>query len=240
VIYPAGQPWEHVPKIEEGANIYMGQTMLLMPDLAQMQVKLGIREAYIDRMNTGLKARVALPNRTLDGEVDSVASVAKPAAWWNGNTVRYDTIVKLPSVPGLRPGMSAEVEVTIDRHEDVLTIPVAAVVETAQGAFCWVKTPAGAEQRSLQLGDTNDRFTVVKAGLQEGDEVVLHPFAFEEARALALQAVDEAAVQEPKATEASESPGAGTKPKSPGNVNKQKSKPQGVQPKQVDSKSKEI
>ena len=88
VIYPTGQPWERVPEIEEGTNIYMGQTMLLMPDLSQMQVKLGIRESYIDRMNAGLKARVALPNRTLDGKVTSVASVAKPAAWWNGNTVR--------------------------------------------------------------------------------------------------------------------------------------------------------
>ena len=197
VIYPTGQPWERVPEIEEGANIYMGQTMLLMPDLSQMQVKLGIRESYIDHMNTGLRARVALPNQTLDGEVDSVASVAKPAAWWNGNTVRYDTIVRLPSVPGLMPGMSAEVEVIVAEHQDVLTVPVAAIVETAQGAFCWVKTVEGTEKRIVQLGDTNDRFTVVEAGLQEGDEVVLHPFAFEEAKALALQPGDKTEMQDP-------------------------------------------
>ena len=200
VIYPTGQPWERVPKIEEGANIYMGQTMLLMPDLAQMQVKLGIREKYIERMSTGLKARIALPKRRLEGEVDSVASVAKPAAWWNGNTVRYDTVVKLPSVPGLMPGMSAEVEVIIAEHRDVLTVPVAALVEVAQGAFCWVKTAQGAEKRSLQLGDSNERFTVVEAGLQEGDEVVLNPFAFEEARTLA-QPVDESELPDANAPE---------------------------------------
>jgi HlyD family secretion protein len=199
VIYPTGQPWERVPEIEEGTNIYMGQTMLLMPDLSQMQVKLGIREAYIERMSTGLKARVALPNRTLHGEVDSVASVAKPAAWWNGNTVRYDTVVKLPSIPGLMPGMSAEVEVIVAEHRDVLTVPVAALVECAQGAFCWVKTAEGAEKRSLELGDTNDRFTVVKEGLQQGDKVVLNPFAFAEAKSLAQQAGDESDVQDPNA-----------------------------------------
>jgi HlyD family secretion protein len=197
VIYPTGQPWERVPEIEEGANIYMGQTMLLMPDLSQMQVKLGIRESFIDRMNTGLTARVALPNRTLDGEVTSVASVAKPAAWWNGNTVRYDTVVTLGSVTGLMPGMSAEVEVIVAEHRDVLTIPVAAIVDTAQGVFCWIKTETGPVKTSLNLGDSNDRFTIVKAGLQAGDRVLLNPLALEEAKALTEQPSDDATAQDP-------------------------------------------
>lgn len=232
VIYPKGQPWERVPEIEEGASIYMGQTMLLMPDLNQMQVKLGIPESYIERMSAGLKARVALPNRILDGEVDSVASVAKPAAWWNGNTVRYDTIVKLPSIPGLKPGMSAEVEVIIAQYEDVLTIPVAAVVEAAQGNYCWVKTPDGAKKCSLQLGDTNNRFTVVEEGLQEDDEVMLHPFAFEEAMMLAQQPRDDTEVQKSKTIDISKSPGTGSKSKPSVDPKKQKPKPK------MDSKSK--
>lgn len=197
VIYPTGKPWEWVPEIEEGANVYLGQTMLLMPDLSQMQVKVGIRESFIDRMKPGLKARVSLANQTLAGEVTTVAAVTGPAGWWNGNTVRYDTIVKLPSIPGVMPGMSAEVEVTLAQYKDVLTVPVAAIVDTARGAFCWVKTADGTERRTLELGDTNDRFTVVETGLQEGDEVVLHPFAFKEARDLALQPSAETEVQEP-------------------------------------------
>jgi len=240
VIYPTARPWERTPEIEEGATVYMGQTMLLMPDMTKMQVKISIHESFIDRMKPGLDARVALPDRTLAGEVSSVASVAEPAGEWNGYVVKYDTLIKLPSVPGLRPGMSAEVEVILDRHTDVLTIPVAALVETAQGAFCWVRTAAGAERRSLQLGDTNDVFTVVKTGLKEGDEVVLHPFAFKEAQALALKPYDEVKVQEPESTKPLGSPGAGTKSESPGNANKQTSKPQGLKPKQVDSQSTKI
>jgi HlyD family secretion protein len=232
VIYPTGKPWEYVPEIEEGAAIYMGQTMLLMPDLTNMQVKIGIRESFIDRMKPGQKAKVSLPNQTLEGEVSSVASVTGPAGWWNGNTVRYDTIVKLPSVPWLRPGMSAEVEIIIAQHENVLMIPVAAVVESAQGDYCWIKTTDGTKKCSLQLGDTNDRFTVVEAGLQEGDEVVLHPFAFQEAKTLAEQPRDDAEVQEPKATDVSKSTRTGFKSKPSGDPKKQKLKPQ------VDSKSK--
>ncbi len=234
VIYPTGKPWEYVPEIEEGATVHMGQTLLLMPDLSKMQVKISIHESFIDRMRPGLAARVALPDRTLCGEVSSVASVTEPAGEWNGYVVKYDTLIALPSVPGLRPGMSTEVEVILDRHENVLTIPVAAVVETAQGDFCWVKAAEGVERRSLQLGDTNNVFTVVRAGLKEADKVVLNPFAFQEARALAAKPRDQAEPREPKSAEA---PDSGAKPKSPGNVNKQKSKSQGVKTRQVDSQS---
>jgi HlyD family secretion protein len=221
VIHPSAAQWENAPEIEEGATVYMGQTMLLMPDLSKMQVKVGIKESFVDRIRPGLAARVTLRDRTLDGEVSSVASVTGPAGWWNANTVKYDTIIKLPSVEGLKPGMSAEVEVIIDRHENVLTIPVAAVVETDQGDFCWVKTASGPKRRSLKLGDTNDVFTVVEAGLKEGDEVMLNPFAFEDAQTDNLKPNKEA---KPHESESAESPESGTKSKSRSNSNKQNSK----------------
>ena len=78
--------------------------------------------------------------------------------------------------------MSAEVEVIIARHQEVLTVPVAALVETGEGTCCWVKTALGTQRRSLVLGDSNDVFTVVKKGLKEGDEVVLTPFLIPEAQ----------------------------------------------------------
>jgi HlyD family secretion protein len=102
--------------------------------------------------------------------------------------VKYDTIIELPSVEGLKPGMSAEVEVIMAQYSDVLTIPVSAVLDTAAGDFCWVKTPGGPQRRTLTLGDTNDVFIVVEAGLNEGDEVVLNPLALvDEAQAEVLK-----------------------------------------------------
>jgi multidrug efflux pump subunit AcrA (membrane-fusion protein) len=198
VIYPSAAAWKNAPEIEEGSTVHMDQVLLLLPDLSKMQVKVGIHESIVDRIKPGLAARITLPDRTLDGEVSSVAPVTRPAGWWTGNVVKYDTIIKLPSAPGLKPGMSAEVEVILARHKNVLTIPVAAVVETARGDFCWVRTTEGAKEcRTLQLGDTNDNFIVVKAGLEEGDEVVLDPLAsIEEAQTLALTPRDEATPRE--------------------------------------------
>jgi len=192
VIHPSAASWKSAPEIEEGATVHKDQVLLLMPDLSKMQVKVGIHESIVDRIKPGLAARITLPDETLDGEVSSVALVTRPAGWWTGNVVKYDTIVKLPSVEGLKPGMSAEVEVIMARHEDVLTIPVAAVVETAEGDFCWVKTADGAQRRSLGLGDSDDQFIVVETGIEEGDEVVLDPLAsIEEAQTLALKPFDE-------------------------------------------------
>ncbi|HJN12219.1 MAG: hypothetical protein QGH33_15360 [Pirellulaceae bacterium] len=92
----------------------------------------------------------------------------------------YDAIIMLPSAEGLKPGMSAEVEVVMARYENVLMIPLAAVVETEEGNFCWVGTADKAQRRSLQLGDSNELYIVVEAGLQEGDQVVLNPTTFVE------------------------------------------------------------
>ncbi len=191
VIYPSAAAWKRTPDITEGATVRKDQVLLLMPDLSKMQVKVGIHESIIDRMRPGLKARVTLPDRTLHAEVSTVASVTRPAGWWTGNVVKYDTIIELPETEGLKPGMSAEVEVVLARHENVLTIPVAAVVETDEGDFCWVKTADGVRRRSLQLGDSNDVFIIVETGLNEGDEVVLNPSAIvEEAQANALKTFD--------------------------------------------------
>jgi hypothetical protein len=158
----------------------------------------------IERIRPGLNVIVTLPDRTLEAKVTTVAAVTRPAGWWTGNVVKYDTIIELPSEPGLKPGMSAAVEVIMAVHEDVLTIPVAAVVETDEGDFCWVKTAEGAERRTLQVGDSNDVFVVVEAGLKEGDQVALNPIAFiEEAEANALKTLRETKRSKAKLNEAS-------------------------------------
>ena len=178
VIYPSAASWKSTPDITEGATVRKDQVLLLMPDLTQMQVKLGIHESVIDRVRPGLKAIVTLPDRTLEATVSEVASVTRPAGWWTGNVVKYDTIIELPSDKGLKPGMSAEVEVVLAVHQNILTIPVAAVVETEDGDFCWVQSGKDApKRRLLELGDSNDVFIEVVAGLNEGEQVVLNPTA---------------------------------------------------------------
>ncbi len=207
VIHPSAARWKNAPEIEEGATVHKDQILLLMPNLSKMQVKVGIHESIIERVKPGLAAKVTLPDKTLSGEVSSVAVVTRPAGWWTGNVVKYDTIVELPQGEELKPGMSAEVEVIIDRHEDVLMIPAAAVVETVDGDFCWVKTSKGVQRRSLELGDTDDKFVVIEGGIEEGVEVVLDPLAhIEEAQDEVLKPLDEAERWESGSNEVGDEP----------------------------------
>lgn len=178
VIHPNAAQWESAP-ISEGTNVHKDQVLLLMPDLDRMQVKLGVHESKVKRVKLGQDARVTLTDGVLEGSVSEVASIAKPASWWTANQVRYDTYVSLPSRAGLRPGMSAEVEITIANYEDVLLIPVAAVVETESGSFCWVKSADDVRRRQITLGDSNDIFSIVSDGLRNGEEVLLNPAAME-------------------------------------------------------------
>lgn len=178
VIHPKSAEHRSGPDVEEGANVHTNQVLLIMPDLNKMQVKLGIHESMIDRVHPGLTANVTIGDTVIEGKVSEVAKVTKPATWYTGNVVKFDTIVAIEGRDGLKPGLSAAVEIVIAEHKDVLTIPVASVVESGDRRYCWVESPAGPLRREIQLGDSNDLFIVVESGLKEGDEVVLNPMAF--------------------------------------------------------------
>ncbi len=188
VIFPSAAAWKEAPDIEEGATVREQQTLLMIPDLNQMQVKVGIHESKVDRLRVGMPAKIQLQELVLEGSVAEIAEVTRPAGWWTGNLVKYDTIIKIKPQPGLKPGMSAIVDVVLAEHRNVLTIPVATIVESPAGFLCWVRTADGIDKRVIQLGDSNDEFTIVTDGLAEGDEVVLNPLAYiDEAQMQALQ-----------------------------------------------------
>lgn len=188
VIHPSAAQWQGAPDIEEGATVHKTQVMLLMPNLKKMQVKVGVHESVVDRVKPEMKAVVVLNDRKIECQVLSVASITRPAGWWTGNVVKYDTIIKIPeNEPRLKPGMSAEVRIILAEHKDVVTVPVAAVLQTDSGDFCWVKDGNSVKRRILEIGDSNDVFIHVKSGLKEGDQVVLNPLSYiDEAEAEAL------------------------------------------------------
>ena len=175
VIYPSSAAWKDTPDVTVGAGVRRDQTLLLMPDLSKMQVKVGIHESMVSRVHIGMRAKVKLANATMNGTVSSVASVAEPAGWWTGNVVKYDVIVDVPPMEELKPGMTAEVDLLLASYEDAVTIPVTSVTEVDGSFFCWIKRGDSFVRKSILIGDGNEVFLVVKSGLNVGDEVALLP-----------------------------------------------------------------
>tara|TARA_Y100001960_G_scaffold17273_1_gene15475 strand:+ start:2921 stop:4390 length:1470 start_codon:yes stop_codon:yes gene_type:complete len=187
VIYPTAAAWKDTPDVAEGVNVSHDQVLLIMPDLDHMQIEVGIHEAIVDRVKVNLQANVKLPDREIIAKVTEVATIAQPLGPWSGNVVKYDAVITIDEGEvDLKPGMSAEVEIVLAEYEDVLYVPVSAILETEEGHFCWVEEEnAEPKRQRVILGESNDVYVIVEQGVKEGDEVILNPLEFMEQSTLA-------------------------------------------------------
>lgn len=173
-----GRMGSQSPQIEEGAMVREQQTIFRLPDLSQMQVKVTVHESKVDQITPGMRARIRVQAQEFQGVVASVANQPEPTMWFSSQVKEYATYVKIAGeAKELRPGMTAEVEILVAHLKDVLTVPVAAVVEQRGKYYCWVRKENRLERRPLVLGASNDKFIEVKDGVAAGDEVVLNPRA---------------------------------------------------------------
>ncbi|WP_435018079.1 sigma-70 family RNA polymerase sigma factor [Tundrisphaera sp. TA3] len=168
------------PAYEEGATVRERQVLFRLVDQdAPMQVNTKVHESLVDRVRPGQAVRVkidAMLNQVWDGVVQSVAPRPDPDPRASGRKV-YTTIIQLAkAVPHLRPGMTALVGIPIFEVDDVLAVPLGAVVRIGNKDWVAVKTPAGAvEMREVSLGWANPQAVEVKQGLRPGDRVLLDP-----------------------------------------------------------------
>ena len=177
-------------KIEEGATVRDSQTILRLPDLGNMQCKMTVHESKVERLRVGMPANVRISDREFQGKIISIANQPEPGSWMNANLKEYATIVKIDGeAEGLKPAMTAEVEVLIADLSDVVTVPVSCLVEQSGKFNVWVVTGLNKfERRTLVVGMTNDKLFEIKDGLKQNDVVLLNPRAV----------VDEARKEEPR------------------------------------------
>ena len=83
----------------------------------------------------------------------------------------------MTTVEQLKPGMSAVVEIRVDRLRTSLDIPVQAVVQIENDTWCYVDLEGQTERRMIELGRTNDKFVEIRSGLSAGERIVLNPMA---------------------------------------------------------------
>ena len=95
----------------------------------------------------------------------------------NPNVKVYTTQVKMDQpLSGLRPGMTAQVEIIVSELDNVLSVPVEAIVQYDDKYHVAVKKTDGViEWREVTLGMSNQKFVEVKQGIKSGDLVVAKP-----------------------------------------------------------------
>ena len=168
-------------QIEEGATVRERQLICSIFDLdGPMQVNAKAPESHVDRLVPGQKARIkvdAFPDSTLSGEVIDVAPLPDPTSIFNSDIKVYTTRIRIDGNTGyLRPGLSAQAEILVLERDNVLSVPVQALLQYDGKEHVAVKQPDGGfEWRDVSLGDANDTEVEVKEGINPGDHVVLDP-----------------------------------------------------------------
>lgn len=172
-------------RIEPGMAVRRKQDLFMLPDLSRMEVVTLLHESVADEVRTGMIAHVrvqGLPDRVLEGHVESVTQLPMKDQWTD---IRYFIgHVQLDAIPqGLRPGMSAEVEIRTSLRQGVLTIPTEALAVELGRDVCYVRNPDGLERREVKLGKSTRDLLEVIDGLEAGEEVVNDPTRFDAASA---------------------------------------------------------
>jgi HlyD family secretion protein len=181
VVYGGGGEvmyWRGEEQIREGATVRERQTVITVPDMRKMCVKVKIHESSIKKIQKGQKVRItadAFPDRKLEGEVTQVGMLPDSEnSWLNPNMKVYRTTIKIDGEHDwIRPGMTAKAEILVNHLDDVVYVPIQAVTPLEDKKVCYVADGGQPEQREVEVGEFNEAFIEIKKGVQEGERVCL-------------------------------------------------------------------
>lgn len=166
-------------QIEEGASIYERQNIISIPDPSAMKVEIKVHETWIDKVKVGQKANitvVAFPDKTFTGKVMKKAPLAAQQWFLSQDLKVYKTDVNIDGTHDfIKTGMSAKVEIIIDELQDVLIVPIQAVVTQEGKKVCYCLKKNKPQKREVETGAFNNDFVEIKSGLVEGEKVMLNP-----------------------------------------------------------------
>ena len=139
--------------------------------MANWEILAQIAETDRGHLNVGQSAEVlvvALPGRVFHGRVKDLGGTTGPP--WER---RFECKLTLNDpAPELRPGMSANLVVTMETLKNVLWLPAQALFEANGRTFVYARRGAGFTEQDVKLVRRSES-NVVVTGVAEGQEVSL-------------------------------------------------------------------
>lgn len=157
-----------------GANSFSQGTVLMpVADVSQLLVETNVSEVDSARVHPGMKATISfdmIRDQTFQGTIKTVA----PSA------VLADKIRVFPvrlqfegTPPPVKPGISANVALTVEEVHGVPSLPLAAVFGEGSSHYVYRKDPSGFVRVIVGIGANNLQHVQIRAGLKLGDEIAL-------------------------------------------------------------------
>ncbi len=160
--------------------LVLGSTATLvmtLGDTHQVYVKGKVDESDISKVYLGQAARIkvqSFPGKTFAGKVTKIA----PLGVEKDNVTTFEVQISIDNATGeLKANMTANAEVVLEEHKNVLTVPEQAVIyDKDRNATVWVPDAHGKDGHriiAIKVGLSNGSRIEVLSGLHAGDKVVL-------------------------------------------------------------------
>jgi HlyD family secretion protein len=160
--------------------LVLGSTATLvmtLGDTSQVYVKGKVDESDIGKVYLGQAARIkveSFKDKTFNGVVTKIS----PMGVEKDNVTTFEVRVSINNPGGeLKAEMTANAEIILDEHPEVLQIPEGALIyDKDKKASVDVPDPnakGGMRKLAVNIGISNGAKTEVLSGLKEGDQVVL-------------------------------------------------------------------
>ena len=168
-----------------GDAVKTGDTLCIVYDLSYLEMNINVDELQISSISVGQQVQItadAVPDKTYVGTVTRVSM--KGTA--NGGTTTYPVSIRIDDTDGLRPGMNANAEIVVAEAKNALVVPNAAVVRgsyvlvtkdspSAANADTTMEAPEGFVYVPVKTGVSDDDYTQIVSGIQEGDTIGYDP-----------------------------------------------------------------
>jgi HlyD family secretion protein len=151
--------------------------VMTLGDTSEVYVKGKVDESDIGKVYLGQRARIkveSFKDKTFDGKVTKIS----PMGVEKDNVTTFEVRVSIQNPGGeLKAEMTANAEIILDEHKNVLQIPEGAILyDKDKKASVEIPDPKGKEGKNkvaVNIGISNGAKTEVLSGLKEGDQVVL-------------------------------------------------------------------
>jgi macrolide-specific efflux system membrane fusion protein len=168
----------------QGSGVTSGG-LITIADLDNLQVESAIDQADISQVIVGQTVEVtldALANKKFTGEVAFI----DPIPSTNQNVVTYTARVSIDELDvGMRLGMSANLEITLESQKDVLFVSNVAIRTRGDRQFVSKLINGQPTEVPVKTGLIADDRTEIVSGLTEGDEIVVQSFTASDSEGVA-------------------------------------------------------
>ncbi len=176
VVYKARR-WNN-EKYKRGDDAWPGQVIMELPNLQRMQVAAEIPEPDAGRVQVGQAVEIRLdadPSRIFHGRIESLGRFFRPRSLEKPSMVFDATVhIDAPDSDLMRPGMAAQVAITVEAISDALLVPENAVNFGSAGAYLRAGGAVGRLRRvPVEVGRRSGGVIEVLSGVEEGVRVLV-------------------------------------------------------------------